>query len=140
MPVFTVGPIRFEVEHRNPGADGGPTLRVRDVASGREWLRFDCFARGGHWHLDPAGRDQITSFEEGFDSLGWTLAELRGDLAGLLARAGLDAHALPARELANALDAVERAMRNPQAELDAVRPGSRRPSRGEKWTTYPDDV
>ena len=97
-------------------------------------------SRGGHWHLDPAGRDQITQFDEGFDSLGWTVAELRRDLDGLLARAGLAARALPARELAHAIDAVERALRNPPAELDAVRPSSRRPSRGEKWTTYPDDV
>ncbi len=139
MSAFPVGSIRIEVEHRNPGADGGPTLRVRD-AEGRERLRFDCFARGGHWHLDPAGRDQITQFEEGFDSLGWTLAELRRDLDGLLARAGLATPALPARELADAIDAVERAMRNPPAALDDVRPSARRPSRGEKWTTYPDDV
>lgn len=140
MSVFPVGSIRLEVEHRNPGPDGGPTLRVRDAESGREWLRFDCFFRGGHWHLDPAGRDQVTPFDEGFDSLGWTLAELRRDLDGLLARAGLDARELPARDLALAIDAAERALRNPPAELDAVRPSSRRPSRGEKWTTYPDDV
>jgi cystathionine beta-lyase len=139
MSVFPVGPIRLEVEHRNPGPDGGPTLRVRDT-DGREWLRFDCFARGGHWHLDPAGRDQIAQFEEGFDSLGWTVGELRRDLDGLLARAGLAAGALPERELALAIDAAERALRNPPADLDAVRPASRRPSRGEKWTTYPDDV
>jgi cystathionine beta-lyase len=139
MPDFGVGPLRFEVEHRNPGADGGPTLRVRDDR-GREWLRFDCFAKGGHWHLDSDGRDEITSFEDGFDSLAWTLTQLRGDLAGLLARAGLAVGALPPRELADTLDAVERALRNPPTDFDAVRPSSRRPSRGEKWTTYPDDV
>jgi cystathionine beta-lyase len=139
MSVFSVGSLAFVVEHRNPGADGGPTLRVRD-ADGREWLRFDCFACGGHWHLDPAARDHITPFADGFDSLVWTLAELRRDLAGLLARAGCPARALPARELAGALDAVECAMRNPPAALDDVRPSSRFPSRGEKWTTYPEGV
>jgi cystathionine beta-lyase len=139
MSVFSVGPVRFEVEHRNPGADGGPTLRVRD-AEGREWLRFDCFANGGHWHLDPGGRDQITLFEAGFDSLAWTIAELRRDLVGLLARAGFAVPAPTAHEVTGALDAVERALRNPPVDLDAVRPASRRPSRGEKWTTYPDDV
>jgi cysteine-S-conjugate beta-lyase len=139
MRVFSVGPIRFEVEHRNPGADGGPTLRVRD-SDGRERLRFDCFSKGGHWHLDPAGRDLITPFEEGFDSLAWTLGELRRDLGGLLARTECDAGALPAHGVAQTLDAVERALRNPPADLDGVRASSRRPSRGEKWTTYPDDV
>src|SRR5262245_37827087 len=88
MPDFAVGPLRFEVEHRNPGADGGPTLRVRDER-GREWLRFDCFAKGGHWHLDAGGRDEVTLFADGFDSIAWTFAQLRADLAGLLARAGL---------------------------------------------------
>ena len=139
MRDFSVGPIRFEVEHRNPGAAGGPTLRVRD-SDGHERLRFDFFASGGHWHLDPGGRDQITPFEDGFDSLSWALAELRRDLAGLLARAGL-ANAAPSPiETRPVLDDVERALRNPPAELDAVRPAARRPSRGEKWTTYPDDV
>jgi cystathionine beta-lyase len=139
MRVFSVGSIRFEVEHRNPGAAGGPTLRVRD-SDGHERLRFDFFASGGHWHLDPGGRDQITPFEDGFDSLSWALAELRRDLVGLLARAGLTGGSLLPGEVALTLDAVERALRNPPAELDAVRPAQRRPSRGEKWTTYPDDV
>ena len=138
MSVFPVGPLRLEVEHRNPGPGGGPTLRVRDEA-GREWLRFDCFERGAHWHLDPAGRDEITRFDEGEDPLEWMLATLRADAAGLLARAGLDARP-PARELADALDDAECALRNPPTDLDAVRPSARRPSRGEKWATYPDDV
>src|SRR5262245_8759991 len=139
MSDFAVGPLRFAVEHRNPGADGGPTLRVRDDR-GREWLRFDCFAKGGHWHLDSSGRDEVTLFSDGFDSIAWTFAQLRSDAAGLLARAGLEVGALPAHELAGTLDAVERALRNPPADLDGVRAESRRPSRGEKWTTYPDDV
>jgi len=139
MRVFSVGSIRFEVEHRNPGAAGGPTLRVRE-SDGHERLRFDFFASGGHWHLDPGGRDEITPFEDGFDSLSWALAELRRDLAGLLARAGLAGRALSPDEVAPVLDAVERALRNPPADLDGVRASARRPSRGEKWTTYPDDV
>jgi cysteine-S-conjugate beta-lyase len=139
MSDFAVGPLRFAVEHRNPGADGGPTLRVRDER-GREWLRFDCFAKGGHWHLDSSGRDEVTLFPDGFDSIAWTFAQLRSDAAGLLARAGLETGALPARELSETLDSVEDALRNPPADLDGVRAESRRPSRGEKWTTYPDDV
>jgi cystathionine beta-lyase len=139
MRAFSVGPIRFEIEHRNPGAAGGPTLRVRD-ADGHERLRFDFFANGGHWHLDPDGRDVITPFEDGFDSLTWAVDELRRDLGGFLSRAGLADLALPLVETGRALDDVERALRNPPAELDAVRPSDRRPSRGEKWTTYPDDV
>jgi cystathionine beta-lyase len=132
-------PIRFAVEHRNPGPQGGPTLRVLAAADGREVLRFDCFEADGHWHLDPAGRDEINQVEPGVDPIAWTLAALRGDLAGLLARAGVTPAPDPqrAREV---IDRVEALLRNPPADLDAVRPQSRRPSHGEKWGLYPDDV
>jgi cystathionine beta-lyase len=140
MQDVVLGKVRFRVEHRNPGPDGGPTLRVYDAAEGgRERLRFDCFARGGHWHVDPSGEDRITSFEPGADPLAWTLAALRGDLTGLLARAGL-APVDDSPEVAAALDRVERELRHPPLDLDAVRPSDRRPSRGEKWSAYPDDV
>lgn len=135
MPAFEHADLRFEVEHRNPAPGGGPTLRVRD-GEGKERLRFDCFERGAHWHLDPAGRDEISRPPEGLDALEWLVAELRGDAAGWLVRAGLEAPA-PGKEL---LDAIEAALRNPPLDLDAVRPESRRPSVGEKWATYPDDV
>ena len=139
MPAFALGELSLEVEHRNAGSGGGPTLRVRGAADGREWLRFDCFDEGAHWHLDPAGRDAITRLEPGVDPLAWALAELRRDLPGYLARAGAPAPPAPDR-VAAVLDAVEGAARNPLPDLDAVRPAARRPSIGEKWTTYPDDV
>jgi cystathionine beta-lyase len=138
MPAFPLGPFSFEVEHRKADGGGGPTLRVRGEDA-REWLRFDCFERGAHWHLDPAGRDEITQLASGVDALVWTLGELRRDLAGYLARAGAPELAASV-DPAPVLDAVEGAMRNPLPDFDAVRPASRRPSRGEKWTTYPDDV
>jgi cystathionine beta-lyase len=132
-------PIRFAVEHRNPGPQGGPTLRVQAAADGREVLRFDCFESGGHWHLDPAGRDEITKLEPGVDPIEWTLATLRADLPALLARAGVTPAPDPQRAC-EAIDRVEALLRNPPADLDGVRPWSRRPSRGEKWGLYPDDV
>lgn len=143
MQVFPLGSIRFEVEHRNPGPGGGPTLRVRgveDEADGHEWLRFDCFERDAHWHRDPDGRDEIARIGDDVDPLEWAPAELRRDLAGHLARAGHPGADLHPREAADVLDAVELALRNPPADLDAVSPVWRRRSRGEKWTTFPDDV
>ena len=132
-------PVRFAVEHRNPGPQGGPTLRVLAQADGRELLRFDCFESGAHWHLDPPGRDEISALEPGVDPIDWTLATLRGDLPALLARAGVTPAPDPqrAREV---LARVEALLRNPPADLDGVRPQARRPSRGEKWALYPDDV
>ncbi len=140
MSSWAVGALTLEVEHRRAGSDGGATLRVRETGDGREWLRFDCFERSPHWHLDPAGRDEITRLEPGADAFAWTSAELRRDLAGYLTRAGASLAPPPDAELAPALDAAERAMRNPIPDFDAVRPSSRRPSRGEKWSQYPEDV
>jgi len=140
MQVFPLGPVRLEVEHRNPGPGGGPTLRVRDAANGHERLRFDCFEHGAHWHRDPGGPDEIAAIGVEVDPLEWTLAELRRDLVGHLARAGHPDAALHPRETAEVLDAVELALRNPPVDLDAVSPAARKRSRGEKWTAYPDDV
>jgi cystathionine beta-lyase len=139
MQEIVLDSIRFAVEHRAPGPDGGPTLRVFDAPSGgRERLRFDCFARDGHWHLDPHGSDEVTGFPPEVDPLTWTIDALRGDLAGLLGRGGLAISESGARE--SAVDAIECALRNPPLDLDDVRPSSRRPSRGEKWNLYPEDV
>ena len=70
MSSFPLAGIRFEVEHRNPGPGGGPTLRVFDAETGgNEQLRFDCFQQQGHWHLDPAGADAVTLFDPGLESI-----------------------------------------------------------------------
>jgi cystathionine beta-lyase len=136
-----LGGIRFLVEHRNPGPGGGPTLRVYDAEEGgNERLRFDCFQQQGHWHLDPAGADTVTLFDPGLESIGWTVDLLRRDFVGLAARANLPAPRVAPDALAAALDRIEIELRNPPLDLDAVRPSDRRPSRGEKWTLYPDDV
>jgi len=135
--VETLGPVRLEVEHRSPGPAGGPTLRVRGAADGREWLRFDCFAHEAHWHLDPDGSDEITPIPLAVDSLEWTLAELRRDLAGYLAKAGLT-DALP--DPAAALARVEAALRNPPARLEQLSEAVLRQRSGEKWHFYPSDV
>jgi cystathionine beta-lyase len=134
-----LGPVRLEVEHRMPGPEGGPTLRVRRLSDERELLRFDAFAEGGHWHLDPAGGDEITRLEPGLEPIDWLMDALRGDLPGWLARAGAPATPDP-DEAARALDRVERALRNPPFDPDALEPGRLRAREGEKWQLYPDDV
>jgi cystathionine beta-lyase len=138
---IALGGIRFVVEHRNPGPGGGPTLRVYDAElGGLERLRFDCFQQSGHWHLDPAGADTVTLFDAGLESIGWTLDTLRRDFSGLAARANLPAPRVAPEALAAVLDRIERDLRNPPLDLDAVRPADKRPSRGEKWSLYPEDV
>jgi len=141
VTTVSLGSLRLVVEHRRVGGQGGPTLRVQDAASqGRELLRFDCFDEGAHWHLDPGGSDLVTRLDPGADPLDWTLGELRRDLGGYLDRTALELAAPDPAATAKALDLVESALRNPPVDLDSVRPELRRPSRGEKWTQYPEDV
>jgi cystathionine beta-lyase len=139
MSEISLEPIHFAVEHGDASRGGGPSLRV--CASARELLRFDCFERGGHWSVDPAGRNLATRFARGEDPLEWTLSELRRDLEGHVARAGftLEAPFDPVRRAA-ALEQVERALRNPPLDLDRVEPALRRSGRSEKWGAYPEDV
>lgn len=140
MPDVVISPLRFAVDHRNPAPEGGPTLRVFREGEGRELLRFDGFLKGGHWHVDPSGRDEIRRFESE-DAIDGTLRLVRGDLAGLLERAGAPlAEPLDAARLGSALDELESLLRNPPPDFDAIRPEDRRPSRGEKWSLYPEDV
>ncbi|MDX1648416.1 MAG: MalY/PatB family protein, partial [Myxococcota bacterium] len=134
-----LGPVRLEVDHRMPGPEGGPTLRVRRAADDRELLRFDAFAEGAHWHLDPAGRDEITRLEPGVEPLDRFLGWLREDLAGWLARVGVEPPPDP-EEAARALDRVEAALRHPPFDPDALDPSRLRAREGEKWQLYPPDV
>jgi len=103
-----VGSLRLVVEDRAHLPGGGPTLRV--YGEGRELLRFDCFARGPHWHIDPMGRDERARIDRDADPVEWVLRLLRADAVDLLAQAGAPDAPL-ATELAPALDEVERALR-----------------------------
>ena len=141
MASYALGGIRFEVEHRNPGPGGGPTLRVFDAEEGgNERLRFDCFQQSGHWHLGSRRRRRGDVVRSGLESIDWTVATLRREFASL-GRARKPAGAGVAPEGARRRLRPRRARPAQRAGgLDAVRPESRRPSRGEKWTLYPDDV
>jgi cystathionine beta-lyase len=137
MEEIGLGPLGLVVEHRVPN---GPTLRVRDAA-GRERLRFDCFEPGAHFHLDPEGTDRVTPIPADPDSIDWTLGELRRDLAGWLARGGIELlPALDPAALRSALERAERAMRHPPLDLDALPEERLRARTGEKWRVYPPDV
>jgi hypothetical protein len=106
------GPISFQVESRMVGDTGGPTVRVCDAQNGRELLRFDCFAKGAHWHADPPGKDVLTRLDPALDPLDWMLSELRSDLPAYLARAGFEpGQPLDPATCSAALAAVEKAAR-----------------------------
>ncbi|MEE8582076.1 MAG: MalY/PatB family protein [Myxococcota bacterium] len=136
--------LEFSVEHRRRGHDGGPSLAVRDVRrAGRELLRFDCFERNPHFHVDPDGRDEITQLDPLADSVAWCTAELGRNLPRYLEKAGLsaaDAGPLEAEPLRALLRESERAMRNPPAQLDDLDIERLKARVSEKWATYPSDV
>lgn len=137
MVEIRLADLRLVVEHRAPA---GPTLRVRE-STGHERLRFDCFLPGAHLHLDPGGADHVQPIPTTGDSIDWVLAALGADLAGWLARAGLQLPApLDPDALARVLGDVEQALRNPPLELDAVPLQALRARTGEKWAVYAEDV
>jgi cystathionine beta-lyase len=141
MPDPALGPIRFVLEHRNAGGDCGPTLHVRRASDDRELLRFDCFERSPHWHVDPPGRDEITSLHPGDDSIAFAIGQLESDPEGLLKRAGLELdEPLDRGWLREKLGALEPEMRNPPVDLDALEVDRLRTRQGEKWAMYPPDV
>ena len=128
------------MEHRNPGPGGGPTLRVRELASGRELLRFDCFEDSPHWHLDPDERDQISRLESGGDPIAQVVGMLADGFGQLLSRVAPELNPPEAKGFAEGLVALDAQLRNPPVDLEAVRADERRPSVGEKWSRYPEDV
>lgn len=112
MTEIELGPLRLTVERRSLGGAGGPSLSIYERDGGRQLLRFDCFDREAHWHADPDGRDEIRSIDAAEDPVAWTMAELRGDLPGYLARAGYEPPVpIERSEATPTLSRVEQAMR-----------------------------
>jgi cystathionine beta-lyase len=135
---FELGPLRFHVDHRRFGGDGGPSLRICD-AGGSERLRFDCFRFDPHYHFDDAA--EFTSFGPVLDPVSWTVEELGRDLPGYLARSGYDDPSdwdEPA--LRATLAEVESSLRNPPGQFDDLDLATLKTRLSEKWNTYPDDI
>jgi cystathionine beta-lyase len=165
----------FRVELRSAEAAGGPTLHVgaplhigaplhkdaplhedaplpdRSQPGVTEWLRFDCFDRDPHWHLDPSGRDEIQPLVEDADSISETFEKLENDLPQLLERAG--APEAFVSEIASAiadstresegrtfLREAECAMRHRPADLDELDLRQLQQRRSAKWRFHPRDI
>lgn len=72
--------------------DAGPSIHVLGTESGREFLRFDCFTKGPHYHyVYPGDGYQIVVMMDeaaNGDPIDFALHCLRHRLAPMLARAG----------------------------------------------------
>jgi hypothetical protein len=84
---------------------------------GREYLRFDCFAEGPHYHyvLPDESYQRVVMFDPvaNGDPLTWTMSCLRQRLSAMLREAGgaRSAERVDPRLVSDALDQVERAAR-----------------------------
>lgn len=135
------------VELRELENGGGSTLRVQSEDGAQEWLRFDCFSRDPHWHLDPKHANEVQPLDEREDVVSGVFDRLRDRGAALLARAGAPEScrlAFASGESDAARDAwlleAERAMRHRPARLDELDLRQLQQRRSEKWHTYPADV
>lgn len=72
--------------------DNGVSIHVLAVRDGHEYLRFDCFRDGPHYHyIEPSGeRQTIVDFDRVAlgDMLPWALHQLRERLAPMLEYSG----------------------------------------------------
>lgn len=92
-PVIEAGNIRFGLEMRTVGADGGPAIHVLGDVAGQEieLLAFDCFCVNPHYHDGPRYKNERIFIDATVvpDSLEWTLDLFQnGKLPVMLERAG----------------------------------------------------
>lgn len=153
----------WNIETRDANGLGGNTLRIGFEKSTRESLRFDCFRRAPHWHLDPGGMNETHSLDERGDPVSEVMSILDADLPELLARASAkdepptsdapSAQSVPAQAADIAGQSafqqpdgaafrltLETALRHRPVFLDEIDRVQLESRRSEKWHTYPPDV
>jgi hypothetical protein len=79
-------------ERRGPEADGGPSIHVFGTENGLEYLRFDCFEGGPHYHYVHPHEDFMVIHEMDTTAIGdpfaWSTGRLRERLAPMLVESG----------------------------------------------------
>jgi len=89
------GGLKFFVEDRTVGEDGGPSMQVLATIEGKEvqLLRFDMFHKGPHYHYDPNGTNLRYDLDplvlEG-DGVHWTMKFFGDNLSRVLAKTGYE--------------------------------------------------
>ncbi|MCG8588970.1 MAG: hypothetical protein MJE66_06730 [Proteobacteria bacterium] len=112
--------------------DNGVSLHVESLDDGHEYLRFDCFESGPHYHyIEPSGEKQtIVDYDAAAmgDMLPWALNQLRTRLTPMLEYAGGGAllAKLDPAAVAATLDRVEKLAREAEASLAAQQTGARK--------------
>jgi hypothetical protein len=128
------GPVTFGVEGRVLGTrqgvvgEIGASLHVFNADRTEEWLRFDCFDRGPHYHyvLHDLGHNIVWGYDREVNGpmLPWALNAVRTRLPAMLRKSG--AEQLAAAVELHGVDAVALGQTE-AAMIDAdrrIRPGS----------------
>jgi len=112
--VIEAGNIRFGLEMRAVGPDGGPAIHVLGDVAGQEieLLALDCFRKNPHYHYGPRAKNERIFWDTTLvpDALRWTLDQFKaGKLPAMIDRAGYPtvAAALDADLIAAQLPGVE---------------------------------
>jgi hypothetical protein len=111
---FVAGPVTMTIEDRQ---GRGPSIRVLGTEDGHEYLRFDMFYEGPHYHYEPLAvggepcterRLLVDPVAEG-DPVAWAMRTLRARLDPMLREAGAHEQAtqLQAEVVARALDDID---------------------------------
>ncbi|WP_156036317.1 hypothetical protein [Blastococcus sp. URHD0036] len=97
------GAVRDLVDEGGEPDDGGASVHVFGTDDGLEYLRFDCFDKGPHYHyVHPHEPFQVVHEMDPVafgDPFAWTVERLRGRLPEMLAESG-------GRHLGEAVDAA----------------------------------
>jgi hypothetical protein len=132
---FRAGPVTFGVEGRVLGTlegkvgEIGASIHVFNADRSQEWLRFDCFERGPHYHyiLAEEGHNIVWGYDPAANGpmLPWAINAIRTRLPAMLRKAGAESLAVEVEKLGGvdpaALAQVEAAM---VEEDRRIRPGS----------------
>ena len=91
--IIEAGVIRFGLEYRNLGNDGGLAIHVLGDEAGQEveLLAFDCFVNAPHYHYGPRNKNHRFFWDTTLvpDTLRWTLDQFKsGKLPDMIQRAG----------------------------------------------------
>jgi hypothetical protein len=116
--VIDAGNIRFGLEMRTVGQDGGIAIHVLGDVAGQETelLAFDCFRTYPHYHYGPMSKNERIFWDTTLvpDPFAWTLDQFKtGRLPAMLTRAGypIIASALDDALVADRLGEVEKRAR-----------------------------
>jgi len=115
--------------------DNGVSLHVMGSEDGHEYLRFDLFEHGPHYHYIDRSCESQTIIDYDRVALGpmlpWALGQIRDRLSEMLIHAGGDAlvEKLDVQLIQRSLGEVEKRANEAEAELAAQRPGAERSER-----------